>query len=177
LINLVVAHDKNRWIGKDNKIPWKIAEDMAFFKTLTSGHVCVMGKNTWESLPNKFRPLPNRKNVVVSSSYKNNPDLLLKSIYNLDAFDDVWNVQTPKDAIEISKINWPDKEIFIIGGSEIYKYFIENDFLDRMFITEVNLDVEGDTKFPNFDESKWDVQQIRCLDQISVFKYSRKIHV
>lgn len=174
MINLIVAHDKNKNIGKDNKIPWQISEDMKFFKDITSGHVCVMGKNTWISLPDKFRPLPNRKNIIVSKTYKNDPKSLMQSIQNLDNFDDVWTVSSPEDALEISKLNWPNKEIFIIGGFNLYKHFMDCDLVDKMFITEVDLSVEGDTKFPDFDKSKWDSQQIRCLKKISVYKYTKK---
>lgn len=174
MINLIVAFDKNRVIGKDNKIPWHIPEDLAFFKEITDSSVCLMGRNTWESLPDKFRPLPNRKNLVISQKYKNYPDDFIKTISNLDRFEDVWVAQDVNSALNLARTCWSNKDIFVIGGHQIYKYFLENSLVDKMFITEVNASHEGDTFFPEFDVNLWESNMIRCFEKINVYKYVKK---
>lgn len=174
MINLIVAYDKNKVIGKDNKIPWRLPEDLKFFKDITNNQICLMGRNTWTSLPDKFRPLPNRKNIIISKKYKHYPDDFLKTIKNLDNFDDVWTTVDVRSALNLCKMNWPKKEIFVIGGEQIYKYFLSNNLIDKMFISEINNTYEGDVYFPDFDVNGWDVQTIRCFDEFNVFKYTKK---
>jgi dihydrofolate reductase len=174
VINLIVAYDKNKIIGKDNKIPWSFSDDMLFFKEITTDKVCLMGRKTWESLPDKFRPLPNRKNLIVSKTYKNYPDSFIKTITNLDKFDDIWTTSNIKSSLKLAEMNWPNKEIFIIGGYQIYKYFLDNDLVDAMFITEINNHYEGDTYFPFFNENNWNIQMIRCFEKLNIYKYTKK---
>jgi dihydrofolate reductase len=174
LINLIVAFDKNRIIGKNNKIPWYIPEDLAFFKEITNNSVCIMGRNTWESLPDKFRPLPNRKNLIISQKYKNYPDDFIKTISNLDKFEDVWVAGDAKSALNLAGTCWAGKDIFVIGGYQVYKYFLENSLVSKMYITEINDSCEGDVYFPSFDESLWEVKIIRCFEKFNVYKYIKK---
>lgn len=139
-IQLVVAVAKNNVIGKDNQLVWHLRDDMKFFKALTTGHIILTGRKNFESIPEKFRPLPNRLNCIVTrneSYYAPNCELFssIQSWYN--SYND--------DA----------RELFIIGGGEIYKQALENDLVDVMYITHVNASPEGDTFFPNFDKNEW----------------------
>ena len=148
IATIIVAFDKNYVIGKNNSIPWHIPEDLINFKKLTTNNICVMGRNTWESLPEKFKPLPNRKNIVVSSKYHKHPDLFIKH-------SDVFCVADFDGAINICFNLFQDKEIFIIGGSKLFKESLDSKSIKKMIITHVNGSYEGDVKFPNIDSSRW----------------------
>jgi len=133
-IVLVVAAAENGVIGKDGKIPWHISEDLKRFKALTLGKTVVMGRKTWDSLPKK--PLPNRKNVVVTR-------------------DVGWNAPNAERAtlpeLDLSWIS-PGEDWMIIGGAEIYRHFLLK--AHRIELTEVHQAFDGDTKF-EFDRSLW----------------------
>lgn len=133
MLSIVVAVAENGIIGKDNSLLWHIREDMRMFRALTSSHMVIMGRKTFESLG---RPLPNRRNVVISSS-----------LSNIDGCDVVHSVD------EARKLASGEEEAFIIGGARIYSQFI--DLADRMYITEVHHPYEGDASFPEFDKSVW----------------------
>ena len=133
MIGLVVAHSKNRVIGKDGKIPWDIKEDKQRFKAITSNHVVVMGRRTYEEIG---RPLPNRINVIVSNT----------KVYE---GDNLYTVKSLSEAIERFK----DHDIYIAGGSRLYQEAL--DIVDVMYITEVDVLIDGDTYFPEFDETKF----------------------
>ena len=131
MIALIVARSKNNVIGKNGQIPWKIKGEQKQFKELTTGNTVVMGRKTYEEIG---RPLPNRKNIVVSST-KRFEDENLKTAHSL------------QEAIE--KAETPD--IYIAGGCGLFQEAIP--LVDRMYITEVDLTVEdGDVFFPEFDE-------------------------
>lgn len=134
-INLIAAIGKNNELGKNGDLIWKISEDMKFFRCITMGHPVVMGRKTFESLP---RVLPNRKNIVISSSQINNNKI---EIYkNIKEF--------------LNSYRYYKNEIFIIGGESIYKAFI--DMADRMFLTEIDaVDNNADVYFPKFDLNDW----------------------
>ena len=105
-ISIIVAISKNRVIGKNNKLAWNLPDDMLYFSRMTKGHSVIMGRKNWDSIPKKYRPLPNRKNIVISRN-KN------QKIKNIDI------TRSIEEAIEIAREN-TDEEIFIIGGGEIY---------------------------------------------------------
>lgn len=123
-VRLVWAQDNNRGIGKAAGIPWNVPEDMARFKELTLGHPVVMGRKTWESLPPKFRPLPGRRNIVVTR-------------------DATWSApgalvaHSVDDALRIAG----DPIVSVIGGGEIYHAAM--DAATELRVTEINLDVQG----------------------------------
>ena len=127
-IHLIWAQDENGGIGKDGQLPWHISEDLKNFKKLTSGTTILMGRNTWESLP--VRPLPGRRNIVLSS----------KVLSDVDCYTSV------EECIE--KLDEADtEEIFVIGGSTVYRNFIHR--ADELHITHVNEMIQGiDTYFP-----------------------------
>lgn len=155
IATIIVAFDDNYVIGNKNSIPWHIPEDLSNFKKLTTNNVCVMGRNTWESLPNKFRPLPNRKNIVVSSKYWTAPDLFMNSLGDCSNSLDVFSVADFDGAMNICLNLFDDKEIFIIGGSQLFKESLDSKFIKKMIITHVKGKYEGDVKFPNIDWSIW----------------------
>jgi dihydrofolate reductase len=130
-ISILAAVAANGVIGRKNDIPWKIRTDLKRLKALTMGHHVIMGRKTFESLP---QPLPGRTNIVITrdASY--------------GAPDGVIVVDKIDRALELAK---NDDEVFILGGAEIYAQTLHR--ANRMYITEVHADVEGDTKFPEFD--------------------------
>jgi dihydrofolate reductase len=139
-IQLVVAVAKNNVIGKDNQLVWHLRDDMKFFKELTTGHIILSGRKNYESIPEKFRPLPNRLNCIVTrnESYYAPNCKIFRSIQSwYDAYKD------------------DERELFIIGGGELYKQALDDDIVDVMYITHVNASPEGDTFFPNFDAKQW----------------------
>jgi dihydrofolate reductase len=136
-IVVIVAIARNRVIGKDNQLIWNIPEDMAHFKALTAGHTLLMGRKTWESLPPRFRPLPGRRNIVISrqADYAAPGAELANSLENGLA------------------LATADATVFIIGGAEIYRQALP--LADRLEITEVDLSPEGDSWFPEIPLADW----------------------
>lgn len=126
-IQIIAAMSLNRCIGLNNSIPWKIPEDMAHFKRTTLGHTVVMGRKTFESMGNK--PLPKRKNIVLTRDRNFKAD----------------GVEVCHDYKEILRLK---EKIFIIGGEEIYRLFIDD--VDGMILTLINENLDGDTFFPEF---------------------------
>ncbi len=150
-ISLIAATSSNNVIGKDNKLIWHISEDLKRFKKLTLNCPIIMGRKTYESLP--FKPLPKRKNIIISS----NKNLKFKGAIV---------VGSPKEAINICE---NDKEIFICGGETIYNEFIE--IGDTIYLTKVHKEFEGDTFFPKISEKTWKItEKIDSSDEN--YKYS-----
>ncbi len=143
MINIIAAIGKNRELGKDNKLLWHIPEDFKRFKTLTSGHIVIMGRKTYESLPEKFRPLPNRVNIVVTRN-KN----VIEGLINQTTAIFCNSIETAFD-----KAKEFDDEIFIIGGASIYEQGIK--YADKLYLTLVNQEYpEADAFFPDYCEFK-----------------------
>lgn len=158
---IIVAHDEDRLIGNGNNIPWKIPEDMALFKRRTIGQAVIMGRKTYESLPEKYRPLPDRKNIVLSR------DASLR-------IDGVTCVTSPEEAIKLAK---EDKLLpYVIGGGEIYKLFLEKELVDRMIISQVygsHPHLEGPIFFPEIDSNKWNGVVISSFKRFNVIDYEK----
>ena len=136
-IIIIAAVAKNRVIGKDNTLIWNIPEDMAHFKALTSGQTVVMGRKTWESLPPRFRPLPGRRNIVISR----------QADYAAPGADVAGSLE---NALKLASTA---ASIFIIGGEQIYAQAMT--LADRLEITEVDLEPEGDAWFPEISTVNW----------------------
>jgi dihydrofolate reductase len=134
MVSIIVAIAQNGTIGDKNSLLWHIKEDMRFFRTTTSGHAVVMGRKTFESLGSK--PLPKRKNIVITRADR--------------SFEGAFTAHSLEEAIAMAE---GDEEIFIIGGAQIYAEALS--VADRMYITRVERDYEGDTSFPEIDYSKW----------------------
>ena len=137
-LTVVAAVARNGVIGREGAIPWRIPEDMARFRELTMGHPVVMGRRTWDSLPDRFRPLPGRRNVVVTR----NP------AWNADGAERAGSLE---DAL---RLLGDAPEVFVAGGAELYAQALP--LADELRLTEVDLDVEGDTFFPDRDRSDFE---------------------
>lgn len=136
-ISVIVAIGKNRAIGKDNQLLWQIPGDLPRFKKLTSGHPVVMGRKTWESIPEKFRPLPGRTNIVITrdSSY--------------DAPGAV-RAQSFPEALSLARDAEGSDEIFAIGGQQVYECALP--FATNLYLTLVDDEKEGDAFFPSYED-------------------------
>jgi len=133
-LSIIVAMSSNRVIGVNNSLPWHLSEDLKHFKTLTTGHTIIMGRKTYESIG---KPLPNRRNIVISR--------------NLNAFyGGIEVVHSLEDAFSTSS---NDDEVFIIGGSNIYEQSLH--LAEYLYITEIKKAFEGDAFFPEIDKSLW----------------------
>jgi len=134
---IIAAVAKNRVIGKDNTLIWSIPEDMAHFKALTAGHVVIMGRKTWESLPPRFRPLPGRRNIVISR----------QADYSAPGAEVASSLE---EALVFAS---SAEQVFIIGGEQIYRQAM--DAAHRLEITRVDLEPEGDAWFPEIPAATW----------------------
>ena len=143
MVGLIVAYTKNRVIGNKGQIPWRIKGEQRRFRELTTGNVVIMGRRSYDEIGH---PLPNRFTIVVSKTA------------NYEAENCV-TVPTIEDAIEYAKKNRPDENIYLSGGAGIYKEGLP--LADKLFITEVDAEIEGDTFFPEFDTSKY----IKTIDE------------
>lgn len=173
-MTIIVAFDQNFIIGKNNSIPWHFPEDLANFKKLTTNNVCIMGRNTWESLPGKFRPLPNRINIVISSSYYKNPDRFSNSLGYIpsNAFD-VLTVPDLDYALVYCDQFINNKEIFLIGGAKVYTECLSKNLVDKMIVTKIKSSYEGDTKFPEVDWSIWNQKVLFFNENLEIVEYTK----
>jgi dihydrofolate reductase len=149
-VALIVAIDSNRGIGKNNDLMWHLPNDMKFFKDTTQNQIVVMGRKNYDSIPEKYRPLPNRLNVVLTR----NVDFQAPGC---EVFSSI------QDCFEFFKYE-TKRTVFIIGGGEIYKMALESKRIDEMYITFINKEYGADTFFPNFDEAKWKIEEISRQD-------------
>jgi dihydrofolate reductase len=133
-ISMIVARSRNLVIGKENKIPWKISADLQFFKKVTMGYPIIMGRKTWESIG---RPLPGRRNIVVSRN----------TSYSAVGAELVSSLEQALDSLK--EFN----RVFVIGGQQLFNQAFP--LADELFITEIELQVEGDTYFEIPDPSDW----------------------
>jgi dihydrofolate reductase len=136
---LVAAVAKNGVIGNANALPWYLPEDLKHFKELTTGHIVIMGRKTWESLPERFRPLPGRRNIVVTR----NPDYTGSG---------ATVVHSLKEALKVGAGGTAEK-LFVIGGAELYAHALP--LAQRLELTEIDAAFEGDARFPAIDRGQW----------------------
>ena len=152
-ISIIAALAPNGAIGKDNKLIWNIPEDLQNFKKLTSGNVIVMGRKTYESIG---KPLPNRVNIVVSGSMAAVPGLIVCK-------------DVDEAIVEAKKHN---KEIFIIGGANVFAQSIN--VADKMYLSYVKKEYEGDVFFPKIDINDWKVVEQNDFSDFKFMVYERK---
>ncbi len=136
MLSIIVAKAKNNIIGKEDKIIWNLPADLKHFKELTTGHVIIMGRKTFESLG---RVLPNRKHIVFSQ----NPDFKVKDE----------NVQVVHSMLEIQEYIENEEENFVIGGAMIYNLLMPH--VTKMYVTEIEEEFEGDSFFPRINREVW----------------------
>jgi dihydrofolate reductase len=164
--SLIVAMDRQRGIGKDNDLMWHLPADMKFFKETTSDCVVVMGRKNYESIPEKFRPLPNRENVVLTRNVN-------YTAPGASVFSDFRTM--------ITYLSKSEKKVFIIGGAEIYKLALEAEAVDEMYISHVNHSFGADTFFPDFNLKRWNIETVMEFPadeknkfSFSTLKYTKK---
>ncbi len=146
MISLIVAIGKDGLIGKDNSLPWSYPEDLKYFRNTTRAHTVIMGENTFYSIVSMSgHPLKKRKNIVATL----NKDFKPEKQYMGEEYD----IEVVYDFIDFLKNNKNEEEMFIIGGKQIYSLSL--DYVDRMYITHVNKDYEGNVYFPKIDYSKF----------------------
>jgi dihydrofolate reductase len=139
MIRIIVAHNNKKGIGFKNGIPWKIGKDLTRFKRLTVGdnmNSVIMGRKTWESLPNQG-PLPNRTNIIISNTLCKSNEIK----YGIKIFNRIEDANSYCKAMDYSE-NW------VIGGSDIYRAYINMNIVEQIYITNVNIDCVCDTFFP-----------------------------
>ena len=137
-LSLLTAVARNGVIGRAGTIPWRIPEDMVRFRELTTGGIVVMGRKTWDTLPEAFRPLPDRRNIVVTR----NPH---------------WSAEGAERAASLSDalgLLEGEERVFVIGGAELYAAALP--LADELLLTEIDLDVSGDAFFPSWDRSAFE---------------------
>jgi dihydrofolate reductase len=145
--SMIVAMAQNRVIGRNNKLPWYLPNDLKYFKQVTMGLPIVMGRKTYESIG---KPLPGRTNIVVTRNESWSMDGV-KVVHSLE--------QAFELAASIAEIDGRD-EVMIIGGDQLYQSALP--LVDRIYLTEVHAEVEGDAYFPDFDRDHWNV--VGCED-------------
>jgi dihydrofolate reductase len=148
VVSLLVAHARNRTIGRDGGLPWHLPADMRRFRELTTGHTVVMGRKTFQSLPEAYRPLPNRRNLVLSRDLR----------YEAPGAEVFSDLQSAFDAWRESALDACAEECFVIGGGDTYREALP--LAGRVHATEIEEEVEGDTFFPALAEDEW-----RCLEE------------
>lgn len=143
MINIIVAASTNMVIGKDGVLPWHLPTDLKYFKEITKDHIVVMGRKCWESIPEKYRPLPNRENIIVTrdKNYVANGGVVVNDL----------------NGILTGGLLKNNKEIFIIGGAEIYKQSFK--YADRLYLTQIYQSVDGDTFLDGLDIKDWSLSK------------------
>ncbi|GAA0369232.1 dihydrofolate reductase [Bacillus horti] len=136
MISMIACSSQNGVIGQDNDMPWHLPEDLKFFKKTTLGHTVVMGRKTFESIG---KPLPQRRNIIITRS----KDFLPEGCEVMHSVEEVLQVEG---------------DIFITGGAQLYEQFLPH--ADRIYLTVIHEDIEGDTFFPSLDQS-WEVIEER----------------
>lgn len=153
MVIIIAALSKNRVIGKDNKLPWHISDELRKFKQLTTGHTVIMGRKTFESLG---KPLPNRNNIVISHSLSPRPA-----------------VSVCRDLDEaLQKAHSFNRDIYIIGGAALFEQALPR--ADRMYISHVKKEYDGDTYFPKFNPCDWKVEEVEDYPEFEFVVYARK---
>jgi dihydrofolate reductase len=139
IVSAIAALSKNKVIGKNNDLPWRLPDDMKFFMETTKGHHVIMGRKNYDSLQEKFKPLPNRTNIVITrqKGFSAPGCIVLHDV---------------ESGLKIADKN-AEPECFIIGGAEIYKLAMP--FTTRLYLTEIHAEIDGDTYFPDIDEGAW----------------------
>jgi dihydrofolate reductase len=155
IVSLVLAVAENGVIGRNNQLPWHLPADMKFFKQLTTGHTVIMGRKTYDSIG---RPLPNRRNIVISRQ----EDISIPGVEVMSSLGAALKACMRED------------EVFIIGGGTIYAKALDLDVVDRIYMTIVHGDFEGDTKFEEPIAKHWltDHVERHVADEKNQYAYS-----
>lgn len=170
MITLVVAYNCHNLIADENgNIPWKIKEDLRYFRQQTWEKTCIMGRKTWDSLPESYRPLPNRNNIIITrdttSFCRENFNLFTKENSNCYA------VSCVDVALQIGKIL--QKEIYVVGGGEIYKYFLDKNLSLKIIASEIKnyQEYNQGVFFPNLNSLGYQSKILQEFEDFTVKEY------
>jgi len=144
-ISIIVAMATNRAIGKGGDLIWHLSNDLKHFKEITSGHSVIMGYNTYASLPGR-KPLPKRRNIIISSHLHEAPE----------------GFELANSILDAVKMVYDEEEVFIIGGGMIYEQFMP--MADRLYLTMIEKDFEADTFFPIINFKNWELVDLKVID-------------
>lgn len=152
-LSIIVAADKNRGIGLNNRLPWYLPADLKYFKAVTSGHTVIMGRKTFDSMG---KALPNRRNIVVTRQEKLQ-------------YENIEIAHSLEEAIELCS---NEEETFVIGGSEIFKQALP--LANTLYLTDIHHSFESDTFFPDIDKNRWKEikREDKQPDEKNLFPYS-----
>ena len=144
MISIIAAISKNNVLGKENKLLWHLPKDFKFFKETTRGHPIIIKRKTFESLP---KALPGRTNIIITGdrNYEKDGVVVAHSL---------------EEAIKVGLSE--NKEVFICGGGQIYKEALEKNLVDKIYLTEIDVETEGDAFFSDFDKSHWEISKKEC---------------
>ena len=143
VISMIAAVATNQVIGKDNDLVWRLPDDMKYFMETTKNHFVIMGRKNYESIPHKYRPLPNRTNIIITKQKNYQaPDCIITN--------------TIEEALDYCNEH-NQEEVFVIGGGQIYAQSLP--LAHKLYITEVKEYFEGDTFFPEFDQRQWELSR------------------
>lgn len=167
-VNLIVAVGQKGEIGKNNDLLWHLPLDMSYFRKVTTGYPIITGRKNYESIPEKFRPLKNRTNIILTRNDKYQaPGAIV-----VDSLDRAIAFAKSKDSAEV----------YIIGGGQIYEEALKNQVVDRMLITKVAGEFDADVLFPNFKDDDWNIRRIAHFNKderhaydFEMFSYVRKL--
>lgn len=151
MLSMIVAISKNYCIGNGGRIPWKIKGEQRRFKELTTGNTIIMGRRSFEEIGH---PLPNRRTVLISNTFTWNDE----NCITVHSFEEALEVADPLH-----------NEVFIAGGASLYKAGLE--YADRLYITHVDIEVDGDTFFPRFDKDKYKIISDEHVDGEIPYNY------
>jgi dihydrofolate reductase len=156
VVSIIVAVGRNNVIGNKNTLPWNLPADLKMFKEITSNHFMLMGRKTYESIG---RPLPNRTSVVITSQ----KDYIAPGCIIVHSLE---------EALEVSK---NEEEVFVIGGSELFKHALN--IADKIHITKIDSDFEGDVFFPEINEVEWITMSTKKFEpyEKNIYNYSFNI--
>ncbi len=158
ITSLIVAIADNNAIGKDNDLLWHLPNDMKYFKEKTLNHHIITGRKNYISIPEKYRPLVNRTNIVLTRSTDFNEEgCIIK--------------HSLEEAIAYAKQN-NETELFIIGGGQIYKEALEKELVDKMYVTHVKSPFDADTFFPTIDNNIWVKKTVTSFEADEKHPYS-----
>ena len=155
-LSIIVAMTEDQVIGKNGKIPWEIPDDMALFKKLTLGNTVVMGRKTYQSLPDRFRPLPNRYNIVVSKTLRPEPGVVV----------------CPTIEEALTKAEAHHKPVFILGGATLYEAALR--LATALHVSHVKARYAGEILFPAIDWNDWRMEEEKGFADFIYKRYERK---
>jgi dihydrofolate reductase len=154
LLSLIVAMDRNRLIGNGDALPWRYPADMKHFKEETWNKTCLMGSKTWYSIPEKFRPLERRNSLILSRSEEPGCRQSGHTGWTGVSKPSVYFFENLEDAL-VHSYTYYTSQPYVIGGTNLYQQVM--DLVTHMVITRIDAEHEGDTYFPEFDASEWEV--------------------